>query len=188
MRMVAILRAVLYVATSAVLALSSLPADADPMIPGPFTLKQTDGATVDGAALDGRPYGVMFGFTHCPDVCPTALAELATALAATPDLPKDFRVYFVAVDPERDTPAELAAYVGAFDPRVVGLTGTVEELAAATQAFGAVARKVEFKGGGFTMEHTAALYLVDSNGLIADRVSFNAPSDEMARRIAAVAR
>ncbi|WP_020177833.1 SCO family protein [Methylopila sp. M107] len=188
MRIPPAVRAALFALLAAIVCLFAFEADADPMVPGPFTLKQTDGATVDGAELDGKPYGVMFGFTHCPDICPTALAELSTALAAAPDLRKDFRVYFVSVDPERDTPQALGAYVGAFDPRVVGLTGAPEDIATATQAFGAVARKVPTKSGGYTMDHTAALYLVDANGIIVDRVSFKEPADVMAKRIAAAAR
>lgn len=190
MRVPAVIRVALFMAAAAglIAALAVAEADADPMTPGPFALKAVDGSTVDGAELDGRPYGVMFGFTHCPDVCPTALAELTTAFASAPKLPKDFRVYFVAIDPERDTPKALGAYLSAFDPRIVGLTGSRDEIVTATQAFGAVVRKATFKSGDYTMEHTAALYLVDDNGMIADRVSFKEPSEEMARRITAVAR
>ncbi len=189
MRVQASIRAAVFAIAAGLFgALAIAGADADPMTPGPFTLTAVDGSTVDGADLDGKPYGLMFGFTHCPDVCPTALAELTTALAASPRLPKEFHVYFVAIDPERDTPKALGAYLSAFDPRIVGLTGSREDVATATQAFGAVARKLTFKSGDYTMEHTAALYLVNGDGMIADRVSFKEPSDEMARRIAAVAR
>lgn len=155
--------------------------------PGPFTLTKADGSKLDGIELDGAPYGLMFGFTHCPDICPTALAELTAALKGMPNLRKDFRVYFVGVDAERDSPKELGAFLSAFDPRVVGLAGSTEEIGEATRAFGAVARKAEFETGGYTMEHTAALYLVDADGVIADRVSFKEPSEVMAKRIAAVA-
>lgn len=186
MRIRSLIRAALFAAAAGLIALAATSADADPMTPGPFTLKSVDGATVDGADLDGKPYGVMFGFTHCPDICPTALYELTTALKASPNLPADFKVYFVAIDPERDTPKTLGEFLGSFDPRIVGLTGSPEEIADATRAFGAVARKVSAKPGDYTMEHTAALYLIDENGMIADRVSFKEPSDVMAARIAAV--
>lgn len=154
--------------------------------PGPFVLTRGDGSRLDGGELEGAAYGVMFGFAHCPDICPTALAELTAALNAAPDLPKDFRVYFVGVDAERDDPKALGAFLSAFDPRIVGLSGSAEEIDEATRAFGAVARKAKFETGGYTMEHTAALYLVDADGVVSDRVSFREPAAVMARRIAAV--
>lgn len=189
-----VMRFVLFATLAAVLVALAPQARANPGVqggaalqPGPFTLNRVDGSTLDGIELDGAPYGVMFGFTHCPDVCPTALAELTSALKASPNLPQGFKVYFIATDVARDTPKELGAYLGAFDPRIVGLTGTAEQMAEATLAFGAVARRKDFSNGDYTIEHTAALFLVDENGLIADRVSFKETSDEMAKRIAAVA-
>lgn len=191
-RIAAFLRLALFAtAASAIVAFA---AEADPragggavLQPGPFTLERVDGTKLDGIDLDGAPYGLMFGFTSCPDICPTALSELTTALQSAPKLPKDFRVYFIATDAERDSPQQVKAFVAQFDPRIVGLTGTQDEINGATQAFGAVARRLDFPGGGHTVEHTAALFLIDSNGVIADRVSFKAPSAEMAKRIAAVA-
>ena len=120
--------------------------------PGPFTLHRLDGAALDGVELDGKPYGLFFGFTHCPDVCPTTLAELSLAFAAMGEKAPDLPVYFVAADADRDTPEALAAFLGAFDKRIVGLRGSAEEIATAAQAFGAVARRRELPGGGYTVE------------------------------------
>lgn len=191
-RVVALIRLALFAtAASAIVAFA---AEADPraggaavLQPGPFTLERVDGGKLDGIDLDGAPYGLMFGFTSCPDICPTALAELTTALQSAPKLPQDFKVYFIATDVERDSPRQVKALLGAFDPRIVGLTGTQAEIDGATRAFGAVARRVDFPGGAHTVEHTAALFLIDANGVIADRVSFKAPAAEMAKRIEAVA-
>ncbi|MFD1704166.1 SCO family protein [Methylopila henanensis] len=157
------------------------------MTPGPFTLTAVDGRTVDGLDLDGAAYGVFFGFTHCPDVCPSTLADVTLALRGLGEKAAGFRVYFVALDAERDTPQAVAAFLSSFDPRIVGLTGTPRQLAEAAAAFGAVARRRTFADGGYTIEHTAALFLVDANGVVADRAPFSDPPERLAERIAAVA-
>ena len=163
------------------------PATATVMTPGPFTLKTPDGRKVDALDLDGEPYGVFFGFTHCPDICPTTLADASRALQRLGEAEKTFRLYFIAVDPDRDTPKAVAEFLSAFDPRIVGLTGGAKAVAEAVAAFGAVARKAKLSSGGYTMEHTAAIYLVDRNGVIADRAPFSDPPEALAARIAAVA-
>ncbi|GLK78526.1 SCO family protein [Methylopila turkensis] len=157
------------------------------MTPGPFTLTAVDGRTVDGLDLDGAAYGVFFGFTHCPDICPSTLADVTLALRGLGEKAAGFRVYFVALDAERDTPQAVGVFLSSFDPRIVGLTGTPRQLAEAAAAFGAVARKRTFADGGYTIEHTAALFLVDANGVVADRAPFSDPPERLAKRIAAVA-
>ena len=109
--------------------------------------------------LGGKPSLVFFGFTHCPDVCPTTLAKLAQVkkLAAIPGL----QVLFVTVDPQRDTPAAVGTYAHAFDPDFIGLTGDPHAIEKMTAAFGVAALRVDLPGGDYTMDHSAAVFLVD---------------------------
>lgn len=131
---------------------------------GPFALVDQNGATVTEKDVKGRPYLVFFGFTHCPDVCPTALSEITQALDALgPDAEKT-RALFVTVDPVRDTPAALKSYLESFSPRITGLTGDQAQVDAAVKAFRAYAKKVPQPDGDYTMDHTALVYLMDRNG------------------------
>jgi len=133
-------------------------------IGGPFTLNDADGAKVTDAALKGRPTLIFFGFTHCPDVCPTSLFEISEVLRAMgPDADK-VNAYFISVDPERDTPAAMKDYLSSFDPHLKGLTGTPEEVARVIAGYRVYARKVPLKDGDYTMDHTALVYLMDRNG------------------------
>jgi protein SCO1/2 len=131
---------------------------------GPFTLVDHDGKTVTQRDFQGAPHLVFFGFTHCPDVCPTKLFELSEVLRATGDKGKDLRALFITVDPERDTPELMKNYVGSFDPRIVGLSGDRPAIEAATKAYKAFARKVPTSNGDYTMEHTATIYLMGRKG------------------------
>lgn len=133
-------------------------------IGGPFELTAHDGSRVSAANLAGKPYALFFGFTHCPDVCPTSMMEITNDLVALGTAAKDFRVYFVTVDPARDTTALLKEYVGSFDARIVGLVPKDEaELAAMARMFRAIYRRVETPSG-YTMDHTASIYLMDGKG------------------------
>nr|WP_202131055.1 SCO family protein [Methylobacterium sp. 2A] len=135
-----------------------------PAIGGPFRLVAHTGAVVDSSHLQGRPLIVFFGFTHCPDVCPTALASLSQALSDLgPDADR-LQAVFVTVDPERDTQVALAQYMQAFDPRILALTGTPEEIATVTKAYKVFAEKVPRAGGDYTMNHTASVFLMDRQG------------------------
>ena len=131
---------------------------------GPFTLTDTDGRIVTERDFRGRPYLVFFGFTHCPDICPTKLFEISEILKATGERGRDLRALFITVDPERDTPEVLRSYLGSFDPRIVGLTGSREAVDAAVRAFRAYAKRVPLKEGDYTMEHTSLVYLLDKQG------------------------
>jgi len=133
-------------------------------IGGPFTLTAMTGERIDiGVAEKGKPYAVFFGFTHCPDICPTAMYEMGQLLAKLGPAAKDFRVYFVSVDPERDTADQLKLYLSAFDPRLIGLTGSPEEIAAVARSHRAFYRKVPTPSG-YTMDHTATIFLFDRKG------------------------
>ncbi|MCA3641850.1 MAG: SCO family protein [Methylobacterium sp.] len=133
-------------------------------IGGPFRLADHDGQIVTDASLRGKPYALFFGFTHCPDVCPTSMLEITNDLNALGNAAKDFRVYFVTVDPARDTAALLKEYTGSFDSRIIGLVPKDEaELANMARLFRAIYRKVDTPSG-YTMDHTASIYLMDAQG------------------------
>jgi protein SCO1 len=114
--------------------------------------------------LRGQPSLVFFGFTHCPDVCPATLAQLAQVkkAAALPNL----RVLLVSVDPARDTPAALSQYVRAFDPQFVGLTGSEDAISRTAKSFGVAIARVDLPGGNYTMDHSAAVFLLNDQGRI----------------------
>jgi protein SCO1/2 len=132
-------------------------------IGGPFQLVNQDGRGVSAQDLKGHPFLVFFGFTHCPDVCPTTLFEVSEVLRALgPDADK-VNALFVTVDPERDTPDKLKEYLSSFDPHLTGLTGSPEAVAAMTKAYRVYVKKVP-QAEGYTMDHTAIVYLMDKEG------------------------
>ncbi len=153
---------------------------------GPFRLVDQTGATVTEKALEGAPSLVFFGFTHCPDVCPTALQEITTiydALGAKGDRLKSF---FITVDPERDTPETLKLYLSSFDGRIRGLSGDPAAIESTLKSFRVYARKVPLDGGGYTMDHTALIYLFDKNGRFVGGFNINRPASESARELEAM--
>ena len=131
---------------------------------GPFRLTDQDGKAVTDQDLLGRPFLMFFGFTHCPDVCPTALFEVSEVLRALgPDAGK-VGAYFVTVDPERDTADKLKDFLASFDPHLRGLTGDAAAVAAIAKAYRVYYKKVPLDAGGYTMDHTAIVYLMDKAG------------------------
>ncbi|ODT64907.1 MAG: hypothetical protein ABS75_33730 [Pelagibacterium sp. SCN 63-23] len=130
----------------------------------PFSLVDHNGAAVTEASYLGKPSAWFYGFTHCPDVCPTALAEMSAVLEALgPDSDK-LQVVFVSVDPERDTPEVMRDYVDYFDPRIIGLTGELEQVTTMAKDRYIFFKKVPMEGGEYLMEHQASIQLVTSNG------------------------
>ena len=133
-------------------------------IGGPFTLTDQDGRAFSDRDLAGKPYLVFFGFTHCPDVCPTTLFDVSEVMRNLgPDADKTAAL-FISVDPERDTPAVLKDYLSSFDPHVRGLTGEPATLAAVFKEFRVYYKKVPLEGGDYTMDHSALVYLMDKGG------------------------
>jgi protein SCO1/2 len=131
---------------------------------GPFKLTDQDGRTVTEQDFKGKPFLVFFGFTHCPDVCPTTLFEVSEVMRALgPDASRT-RALFISVDPARDTPEVMKNYVSNFDPNVRGLTGDEQAIADTARAYRAYYKKVPLDGGGYTMDHTALVYLMDKEG------------------------
>src|SRR6188474_301515 len=126
-----------------------------------FDLVDTHGMHTSPAQLRGHPTLVFFGFTHCPDVCPTTLAMLASVQkqVALPGL----KVALISVDPERDTPQQLGKYISSFGGDLIGLTGTPPEISKATKSFGVAAARVDLAGGDYTMDHSATIFALDSD-------------------------
>ena len=133
-------------------------------IGGPFQLTDQSGQTVTEKNLVGRPSLIFFGFTHCPDVCPTELFQISEVLRAMGKDADRVNAYFISVDPERDTQAAMKDYLSSFDPHLKGLTGTPDAVAKAIADYRVYARKVPLKDGDYTMDHTALIYLMDRDG------------------------
>jgi protein SCO1/2 len=131
---------------------------------GPFRLHDQAGKTVTDKDMKGRPFLVFFGFTHCPDICPTTLFDVSQVLQKLgPDADRTGAL-FITVDPERDTAAVLKDYLSNFDPHLRGLTGDRASIDAALKAYRVYAKKVPLDGGDYTMDHTALVYLMDKDG------------------------
>jgi protein SCO1 len=133
-------------------------------IGGPFQLVDQEGKPVTEAALKGQPSLIFFGFTHCADICPTALFDISQVYKALGRDGDRVAAYFVSVDPERDTPEILKEYLSSFDPRVRGLTGDPAAVAAMEKAYRVYSKKIPLEAGGYTMDHTALVYLMDKEG------------------------
>ncbi len=149
-------------------------------IGGAFKLTDQNGRTVTEADFKGEPFLVFFGFTHCPDVCPTALFEMSEVLRRLgPDAEKA-NALFISVDPARDTPEKLKEYLQSFHPGITALTGSQAEIDAVTKIYKAYAKRVPIEGGGYTMDHSAIVYLMDRNGRFVAPFNLKRPPDEAA--------
>jgi protein SCO1/2 len=133
-------------------------------IGGPFQLVDQDGKAVTDKSLPGKPTLIFFGFTHCPDVCPTALFEISEILRVMGQDASRVNAFFVSVDPDRDTPAIMKDYIASFDPNLKALTGSPEAVAKIVSAYRVYVKKVPLKDGDYTMDHTALIYLMDRDG------------------------
>jgi protein SCO1/2 len=165
--------AVVAVAIIAVIAFQSTqvtPSIATATIGGPFELSNQRGEIVTEAALRGSPSAIFFGYTFCPDVCPTTLLEMSGWLKELGTDADKLKVYFVTVDPERDTADQIASHLEAFDPRIIGLTGPRDEVEQMLKAYRIFWRKVPIDGGEYIMDHSASVYLFDSNGILTSTV------------------
>lgn len=131
---------------------------------GPFQLTDQNGRTVTEKDFAAKPFLVFFGYTHCPDVCPTTLFDVSEVLRALgPDAEKAAAL-FITVDPERDTPATMKDYLSSFDPNLRGLTGDQAAIDAVSKAYRVYSKKVPLEAGGYNMDHTALVYLMDKQG------------------------
>lgn len=160
-------------------------APAPSAIGGPFTLTDHNGKAFTEKDLEGSPTLVFFGFTHCPDVCPTALFDVSEVLRAAGSDGDRVRVLFVSIDPERDTPAMMKDYVSSFDDRIIGLTGTPEQIDVIAKAYKVYARKVPTGDApdDYTMDHTAIVYLLDKQGRFVNAFNLERPPEEAAKEL-----
>jgi protein SCO1 len=162
---------------------SGLPLDT---IGGPFTLVGSDGQPFSSSKLAGKPAALFFGFTHCPDVCPTTLARLTKLRKQLGD--DGFSIVFITVDPERDRPEDVGRYATLFDTPVIGLTGSPAQIDQVKKQFGVFSQKVPTPGGDYSVDHTATVFLLDRNGKFVATLSPEEGNDvalDKLRRIAA---
>lgn len=151
-------------------------------IGGPFTLTAQDGRTVTDRTFRGKWTLVFFGFTHCPDICPTAVSDIAAALDKLGPLAEKVQPLFITVDPERDTPAVLADFFNSVDKRFLGLTGTPAQIAAVAKAYRAYYKKAP-QGDDYTVDHTAIIYVMGPDGRFAAHFTPQTGSDRMAAKL-----
>ena len=150
---------------------------------GPFHLEDQNGQPVSDADMKGKPFLVFFGFTHCPDICPTTLFEISQLFKALgPDADRTGAL-FITVDPERDTAAVMKDYLSNFDPHLRGLTGDRPSIDAAIKAYRVYAKKVPLDNGDYTMDHTAVVYLMDKDGHFVAPFNLKQSADDAAAQI-----
>jgi protein SCO1/2 len=131
---------------------------------GPFELVNQNGKTVTDADFTGKPLLVFFGFTHCPDICPTTLFEVSEIFNRLGKDAEKINAIFVTVDPERDTPEKLKLYLSSFHPQISALSGSTAQVDAVKKAYFVYAKRVPLEGGSYTMDHTSIVYLMDKQG------------------------
>jgi protein SCO1/2 len=157
---------------------------ADVQIGGPFQLVDQDGRRVDQGLLKGKWTAVFFGFTYCPDVCPTTLQTLGAATGLLGASAKDLQIVFVSVDPGRDSPKALKAYLASpgFPKGVMGLTGTPQQIADIAKAYRVYFAK-EGEGETYLVNHTSLIYLMNPEGKFARVLAYGLTPDETANQI-----
>jgi cytochrome oxidase Cu insertion factor (SCO1/SenC/PrrC family) len=155
------------------------------LVGGPFTLTDHTGKRVTDQDFRGRFMVVFFGFTFCPDVCPTALQVMAAALDKIGPKAEQITPVLITVDPERDTPEQMAMYVKSFHPRLVGLTGSPDEIAAVAKAYRVYFKRVPDpkSSGGYTMDHSAIIYVMGPDGAFRTHFPYTVDANAMAERL-----
>ena len=145
-------------------------------IGGAFRLVDTDGRRFTERDLRGKPAMIYFGFTFCPEVCPTTLTHMSSWLHELGPQAAGLRTVFVTVDPERDTVPKLKQYLSGFDSRIIGLTGTPAEVAAIARDYKVYYKKVPLPDGSYTMDHSSLVYLMDAKGQLAGLIAYDEPN------------
>jgi protein SCO1 len=152
------------------------------LIGGAFALEDGAGKTISDQTLKGRPFLVYFGYTHCPDVCPTELARISDILGKMGD--KSIPTLFITVDPERDTPKVMQDYVSSFNPAVIGLSGSPQAVEATEKTFRVYARKGQPQpDGDYSMDHSSIVYLMDKNGAFVEAFNVERSPDDAAKEL-----
>ncbi|MCC2111453.1 MAG: SCO family protein [Hyphomicrobiales bacterium] len=152
-------------------------------IGGPFELVDTEGRTVTDKDLLGKPRAMFFGFTYCPDVCPTTLWEASQWLEALGEDAEKLRFVYVTVDPERDTPQQMKDYLSAFDSRIVGLSGSRPQIDQVIKAYRVYAKRVALDGDDYTMDHTATVYLMNGKGEFVGTVAYQEEQESVLKKL-----
>jgi protein SCO1/2 len=166
------------------LAAAAAPAGAaQPRIGGPFALTTPDGTAVTDKTYGGKWLVIYFGYTFCPDACPTALNAIAGALDRLGPLAAKVQPLFITVDPARDTAAVLAQYVKAFDPRIVALSGTREQIAAAARAYRVYYAERQLGDETYAIDHSSFIYVVDPEGRFAKLLAGEVPGHQLAEEL-----
>ena len=151
--------------------------------PGTWQLTDHNGQAVTSRSLNGRPAILAFGFTYCPDVCPTTLIEMTNWIDLLGDNAKKLSWSFVSVDPERDSPDVLKSYLSNFSEAITGLTGAPEQLASLLTKYNVVARRVSTKDADYTMDHSSFVLLLDKAGNVVERIAYGTSADDAVRKI-----
>lgn len=162
---------------------SSEPILATPALGGRFALTAADGSVVTDRSYPGKWLLVYFGYTYCPDACPTALSNIAGALAKLGPTADKLQVLFITVDPGRDTPKVMGDYVKNFDPRIVGLSGSAQQITAAAKAYKVYVSPHTGDGEGYLVDHSSFVYLMDPNGKLARLLASDTPADGLAAQL-----
>jgi protein SCO1/2 len=149
-------------------------------IGGPFSLIDQDGKALSDRDLKGKPSLIFFGFTHCPDICPTTLFEISEVMRALGKDAERINALFITVDPDRDTPAVIKDYLSSFDRHVRGATGNQQQIDAVTKEYRVYAKKAPTKDGDYSMDHSAVVYLMDKDGRFVAPFSLKRPPAEAA--------
>ena len=182
------LLALVLVVTIAILGKPSpSPASAGATLGGPFELVDMTGKPVTEKSLLGKPTAIFFGFTYCPEVCPTTLMELTAALKALGHEADKLNIVFVSVDPARDTPEQMKLYLSNFDPRIQGFTGTPEAIAKTAKAYRVYYKEVPVEGGTYTVDHSSSVYLFDAKGRFVEPIAYGAPHERVLAQLRSLA-
>jgi protein SCO1/2 len=160
----------------------SKPGASASLIGGAFKLQGPDGRVVTDADMKGQPFLVYFGYTNCPDICPATLAEMSDVLARLPAKP--IRALFITIDPERDTAQSLKDYLASFDSRNIGLSGDREAIDKVEKAYRVYARKGPPEKGGYGMDHSSVVYLMDAKGQFVEAFNLERKPEESAKELA----
>ena len=181
-RIVATLVAIAIVGLAAFMLTSPSERPRAALIGGAFALEDGAGKTISDQTLKGRPFLVYFGYTHCPDVCPTELARISDILGKMGD--KSIPALFITVDPERDTPKLMQDYVSSFNPAVIGLSGSPQAVEATEKTFRVYARKGQPQpDGDYSMDHSSIVYLMDKNGAFVEAFNVERSPEDAAKEL-----
>jgi protein SCO1/2 len=153
-----------------------------------FSLTDQNGQPITEQAFRGHPTAIFFGFTHCPEICPTTIYEMNGWFEALGDEGKDIKAYFISIDPERDTPQLLGEYLGNVTDRVIGITGDPEKVREMARGFNIYFKRIDGEDGEYNMDHTASVILLDSEGRFRKTIAFGEDTDSAIQKLRDIAK